>query len=433
MIVRYLFFLVFGVIIVFGTSCHPKIIRSTVIYRNSMDRLGPCEPSIVVNPADVNNVVAATVLDRVYRSMDGGKTWDTERVKSSWGVYGDPCLIADAEGNVYFFHLANPGGKGQRGERFLESIVVQKSSDKGITWTDGVPIGINGLKDQDKEWAIAAQESGKLYVTWTEFDTYGSKDNDCHSRIRFSSSFDYGDTWSFPVTISANEGNCLDDDYTTEGAVPACGRDGFVCSAWSFDDKIWFNSSNDDGKTWKEKEWQIAEQPGGWNTDISWFFRANGMPVTTMDLSGGNQDNRIYVNWADARNGTDDIDIFIMWSDDFGKSWTKPRLVNETLGKGDQIFTWMCVDQKTGWIHIVYYSIDGIQETVKTILSSSGNGGKTFQHKIVTQSDFPLPDRRVFFGDYNNISAHNGVVRPVWTEWDGTSLSVHTSLEQIPK
>ena len=37
-------------------------------------------------------------------------------------------------------------------------------------------------------------------------------------------------------------------------------------------------------------------------------------------------------------------------------------------------------------------------------------------------------NENVFFGDYTNVTAHNNVVRPIWTRLVGNSLSVWTAL-----
>ena len=59
---------------------------------------GPCEPSIFINPTNKDQIVAGAVLDRVYTSQDGGKTWSTGRLESSLGVWGDPVIVADYNG-----------------------------------------------------------------------------------------------------------------------------------------------------------------------------------------------------------------------------------------------------------------------------------------------------------------------------------------------
>ena len=69
----------------------------------------PNETSIAISPLDTNVMVAATNLDFIYNSSDGGRTWQVQEVSSTYGVYGDPCMVADTAGNFCFFHLTkNP-------------------------------------------------------------------------------------------------------------------------------------------------------------------------------------------------------------------------------------------------------------------------------------------------------------------------------------
>jgi len=121
---------------------------------------------------------------------------------------------------------------------------------------------------------------------WTEFDKYASKDLEKdHSRILFSQSLDTGKSWSEAVAISQFEGNCLDNDDTTEGAVPAYGPNGEIYVAWSYKEKIWFDRSTDGGKTWLDKDILAAKQPGGWEIDIAGLNRSNVMPILVCDRS----------------------------------------------------------------------------------------------------------------------------------------------------
>ena len=60
------------------------------------------------------------IIDFYYYSFDGGFTWTEGRLTSTLGVWGDPCVIFDAEGNLYYSHLSNP----QDGD-FIDRIVVQ--------------------------------------------------------------------------------------------------------------------------------------------------------------------------------------------------------------------------------------------------------------------------------------------------------------------
>ena len=98
----------------------------------------------------------------------------------------------------------------------------------------------------------------------------------------------------------------------------------------------------------------------------------------------------------------------------------------------------MAVDDVTGHIHIVFYDRrDAMQKypdvrlkpswNTEVYLASSYDGGTTWENLKVSSQSF-RPDPKLFFGDYNNISAYDGVVRPIWTRNDKGILSVWTAI-----
>jgi hypothetical protein len=120
----------------------------------------PEEPSIYVNPNNPDHIVGGANIKNYYYSNDGGYTWVGGVMSSSYGVYGDPCLITDTANNVYFFHLAWPSFGSA-----IDRIVCQKSTDGGATWNDGSYMGLNGDKVQDKEWAVVDRTNREMYGT----------------------------------------------------------------------------------------------------------------------------------------------------------------------------------------------------------------------------------------------------------------------------
>ena len=120
-------------------------------YLSSAER--PCEPSIAISPINPKIVVAGAILNKVYYSYDGGKTWKRKNLESQFGVYGDPNILATKDGQFYYFHLADPDKKGHGSPNFLDRIVCQTSTDSGRTWSSGSSIGKNSPKVQDKEWS----------------------------------------------------------------------------------------------------------------------------------------------------------------------------------------------------------------------------------------------------------------------------------------
>ena len=400
---------------------------------------GPCEPSIVINPTNTDNIVAGSVLDNYHYSFDRGLTWKTNVLTSQFGVYGDPCVIADSAGDFYYFHLANPEGIAYSSSKFLNQIVMQSSQDGGKSWTNAIGIGKNEPKQQDKEWAVTDPNTGEIYVTWTEFDKYGSSNSKHKSRIRFASSSDKGKSFSRAITISNLEGDAKDDDKTTEGAVPAVDLNGNIFVSWAYNDKIYFDKSRDHGETWLSEDKMIANQLEGWTQDIPGVGRCNGMPVTAVDISKSVYKNTIYVNWTDQRNGVDNTDVFLIKSTDKGETWSIPIKVNQDKTKSHQFFTWMSVDAVTGYVYIVYYdrsryakSNASQKHKTDVVLAISKDGGVSFTNEVISEKPF-VPNSSVFFGDYNNISTHDGIIRPIWTRYEDGKLSVWTAIIDFNK
>ncbi len=405
------------------TNLFPDQVQNiTIMSQNSS--YGPCEPTICISPANKDIVIAGSVLDNVHFSQDGGISWTNQQLKSSHGVYGDPVTIIDNKNKIFYAHLSNPQKK--EGD-WLDKIVVQ-TSDDGKKFTDGSSPSGNRLKDHDKHWLCVNPIDNSILMTWTEFDKYGSKQNKDKSRILFSTSSDQGNTWSDALAISEYEGDCIDDDMTTEGAVPAVGKDGTYFVVWSFNEKIYLNYSKDKGKIWQKNDQVIASQPGGWSFDIPGISRCNGMPVIKIDHSKGINNGDMYVSWADQRNGTSDTDIWMIKSTDQGHKWSIPKRVNDDNKGKQQFFSWMDLDQSNGNLYWVFYDRRAYNdENTDVYIAYSQDGGKIISNQKISTSPFK-PDKEVFFGDYNDISAVNGRVRPIWTRLENRKLSIMTAL-----
>jgi len=409
----------------FVTHSHAQIKNIKV---NSSLASQPNEVSIAVNPTNPNYLAAGSNLKYLYLSSDGGKTWATHVMSSSLGVWGDPCLIYDATGKLFFGHLSDQRGIGNG--YWIDRIVVQKSIDNGNSWDDGVGVGFTPpSKQQDKEWlGVDLTNSiyrNNLYMAWTEFDKYGSSDPADKSRILFSRSTNNGTTWSAPFKISDVEGDCRDDDNTVEGAVPCVGPDGEVYVSWSGPSGLKFDKSLNGGVSFG-KDVQVANLSAGWAFNIPGINRCNGFPVTACDISNSQYRGNIYINWSDQING--DTDILFSSSNNGGISWSQPKKVNNDNTTRHQFFNWMTVDPKTGIIYIIFYdrrNSSGLETEV--YLARSSNGGESFQNFKISESPF-TPTSGIFFGDYTNIIAYDGKIYPIWMRMDGTTMSVWMSV-----
>ena len=115
-------------------------------------------------------------------------------------------------------------------------------------------------------------------------------------------------------------------------------------------------------------------------------------------------------------------------STDEGNTWSNPIKVNTDSGASHQFLTWMALDQTTGYIYIVFYDRrEHDDETTDVFLARSTDGGQSFENMKINEKSFK-PNKAIFFGDYNDISAHQGKIRPIWTQLDKSQLSVWTSI-----
>jgi hypothetical protein len=173
----------------------------------------------------------------------------------------------------------------------------------------------------------------------------------------------------------------------------------------------------------------VSDIPGGWDYSIPGIYRANGLPVTCCDLSSGPFHGNLYINWSDQRNGPTDTDVWFVKSTDGGNTWSIPKRVNDDPPGHQQFFTWMTVDQKTGFIWFVFYDRREHTDLLTDVyMAVSRDGGETFQNFKVSDTPFS-PLQSVFFGDYTNVSASNNVVRPIWTRLDnGTYEGIWTAI-----
>ncbi len=382
----------------------------------------PNEPSIALHPTNPNIIWAGTNHNNIYYSEDGGKTWLHELAISKSGVGGDPVMHINKNGKLFYFHLSNPP-KGN----WIDRIVVQRRPNLIDNWDVDTYTGLNGNKAQDKHWVAEDANNGNLYLTWTQFDEYGVSDPKKRSNIMFSSSTDEGETWTPAQDISFFDGDCIDNDNTVEGAVPAVDKNGKIHVCWAGPKGLVYQKSSDFGKTWFEKEKIIEEIPGGWVYDIPGIYRCNGLPVTEVDLSNGKFQNSIYVAWSDQRNGETNTDIFIKYSRDGGENWSKTIRVNNDEIKAVQFLSWLKVDPATGYIYLVFYDRrNHYDNKTDVFLAVSKDGGESFENYEISETPFN-PNKKVFFGDYTNLAISGDILQAIWTRLDDKQLSLITA------
>jgi hypothetical protein len=397
----------------------------------------PEEPSICMNPKNTNLLVAGANIDYYYYSANGGTSWTKGgSIFGTYQVWGDPCMSVDTMGNFYFFHLVN-------GNYFIDRMGCHKSTNNGVSYNIDTYYQYNPPRaEQDKEWVAVDWTHGPrgnwIYVTWTQFDHYqGSLPTDS-SRILFTRSTNGGLNWLDPgIRLNSLSGTCIDNGNTMEGAVPAVGPNGEIYDAWAGPKiinsqyGIFFQKSTDGGNTWLSAPTYVCDQPGGWDYNIPGIYRANGLPITCCDVSNSPYRGSIYINWTDEA-APGDHDVKFIKSTNGGLTWSNVKRINDDPAGREQFFSWMTVDQTTGFIYIIFYDRRNTTgNNTDVYLARSTDGGNTFVNMQVSTSSF-LPTSSVFFGDYTNITAANGHVRPIWTRLQSGLLSIWTAIIDFP-
>ncbi len=384
------------------------------------------DPSIVINPRNVKNIVAGIDADHIYYTNDGGQNWETTKITSSHGAFGNTFLVADDKGTIYSLLLSDPSGEGLNNEKSLDQILCHVSKDGGHVWEEASPFGSNASKDQMSPSATL-DAKGNLIALWTQFDKYKGTDSTCQSAV-FISGSSSGKKWSKPVQLSQIAGGCADDNNSLTGAMAAGGPDGKIFVVWAGHNKIRLDRSFDGGGMWLENDVQIINQTGGWDQKISGHSRSQALPSLMIDKSKGTYKGVLYLSWADQRSGEKDTDVWFMRSYNHGDNWSSPLKMGDDKNGKHQYMPSMTVDQVTGFIYIVYYDRSAYEDNQTDVfLAFSNDSGATFKSVKVSESPFTPTDDSPFTSRIS-IAAHNGIISPAWVRIDEGKRSVWTTV-----
>jgi|KBSMisStandDraft_5_1062788.scaffolds.fasta_scaffold01260_13 hypothetical protein len=441
---------------------------------------------VTPNPSGPGLIVDRVRLSGFSVSHDGGQTWASGFMPPAAGAtqtFGDPSVGVDRHGVFYFANLgADSLGRG--------TIQVNKSTDGGSTWSDGVIVQVDN--GSDKEWLAvgpdpARKNSDNVYVTWTSFQTAACE-------LRFGRSTDGGATWTaktiFVPTADPNPAhptNCLQFSNPVVDSVTGTLYVPFLRFSNADQDFIQMMISDDAGETFRFATFNIPGAPDATLLPVTQpgeltSCGTNNLRLTihgTTNTGPGQFGLPRYVNASRmilqpalaARNGT----LFLAWSNstsssygdpagnsnvlfirsaDGGRTWSDPAQVNPSVGDKQHVLPSLAIGDNPNSVHITYYTQHG-NDTLDLDMANSHDGGISFpvdRTVRVTAASMNLPptnirlsdapafaatnyDRQIAvcyaLGEYQSVTTANGSVYAAWGDTRNTVTQPVNSLDPI--
>ncbi|MCW3072204.1 MAG: hypothetical protein JWO44_2094 [Bacteroidetes bacterium] len=294
------------------------------------------EPSLAINPANSNNLVAAwmrvsgfTLAIGTSYSTDAGATWSTPTVIPHLHpgfTMADVSLVFGSGGTAYMsyidLHPSHDSGY----------VMITKSFDGGMSWT--APVKVTSALETtdipvDRPW-IAVDNSGGAYDGKLYIVSKSAEDGTLPHHIWMKSSTDDGATWG---TLTMLDDSIPSNLITNAMGVPAVGADGNLYVAYisynpsqsPFPRMICLKSANG-GASFIPK---IIGFPASGSAISDTLYQGSYV----LSANPTNANNLIYT-FTDQRNG--DPDILSVHSNNAGNTWnTTPVRVNkDATGNG---------------------------------------------------------------------------------------------------
>src|SRR5205807_2629371 len=359
-----------------------------------------------VEPDSYSNgatIVAATQVGRFNdggasnigwaTSTDNGATWQngflpgTTVFATPAGQFdrvSDPSVSYDAAHKLWMISsLAISSGSGTA---VGAAVIVNTSSNGGLTWNPPVVVANANGGFFDKDWLVCDDTStsayyGHCYVEW-DINSGGSL-------VQMSTSSDGGATWS--------AGQATQDNVSGLGGQPLVQPNGTVIVPFlSSNSSIAAFTSTNGGVSWNSSV-TIASQTDHQVAGI----RTEPLPSAEIDGAG-----KAYVAWQDCRfeNGCSANDIVISTSTD-GATWS----AETTLTSSAMDLAWLAATTSGNMVgdYISTSFANGKAFPVFVVASAPGSGGQLNEALFTTKDGLAIAG-----GTLSAAGEHGNVVHP---------------------
>jgi len=421
----------------FTSGCDGIAVENGTLYPNTA-----VEPSLVINPFNPMNLIAAWQQDRwsnggaqglmLAASVDGGNSWTLTSAPFSrctggnpgnLGDYAratDPWLTVSPNGYAYALSLSFTGTTLAPGSS--SAMLVARSADFGVTWQLPHVLIQDGAQVFNDKGSITADpvNASYVYAVWDRLTSQVA------GPTYFALSADGGSTWQpainiyDPGTSSQTIGNQIvvlpNDVLLNVFTQIDTGANKTTSSS------VRVIQSTNNGATWSKPIVIAALQPVGTTNPANNAPVRDGSDIVSVSTAAG----AVYVAWQDSSFSMGKHDgIALARSTDGGQTWSAPVQVNADTNV--QAFTPTVSVSADGVIAVTYFDLRNNTVPSPTTLYAdcwmvtSIDGGVNFteQHLSGSFNLYHAPDSEgLFLGDYQALvnTGSGGAILPFYVQ-----------------
>ena len=384
-----------------ATGSAPRIVVEPDFMASRDGNAPHVEIHIAANPRRARNLVAgaithtradATTATKVYTTFDGGRVWtDTVFPEQVAGGGADPQVAFTPVGTAIFATLNRGVDDNGRTRAFLH---VYRSEDGGRTWSRPADLGASYDHEMIAVDQGTGRYAGRIYLS----ALYGRE-----YQLGVFRSEDDGRSFIGPVEIYRAGGktlgaNVLQMGVFSDGAVlatyhdfplgpdrdkPGPRRSGFFTVL-----------SEDGGVTFSKPRPAPDEMFPPYNSaDV----RMAGDAGIAIDPGPAHRD-RVYRVWNDARamlaSGDAGWRIYISTSDDRGRTWTEPRIIDAAAAPRTHQFLPAIAVTRDGVVGVSWQDTRESPDAefgYRVYFTASVDGGQTFLSPVPVATEWSRP------------------------------------------
>ncbi|MFW2386758.1 MAG: sialidase family protein [Polyangiales bacterium] len=328
------------------------------------------EPWISIDPNNRDHIVAMwqTRWARGFVAavtFDGGATWETSiipgisRCTGGEARVSDPWLAFSTNGDLYSVALNHPDE-----ETKTSRILVNKSLDGGLTWSDPVTVGQADEPFAEDKPSISADPFDEciVYVGWNRFDDLSLVPNS-PGEVFFSRTTDCGETWSEPQGLyrTRPSGIGFQTVVLPDGDVLAFFRETNFSIAQAR--TLYMLRSTDQGVTWSDEPVEVAviRQTVPRTPDGEEPIRSSS---NLFDVAVDRSTGRLVAVWEQffGEGIVGESQVAFTQSDDGGLTWTEAVRIDQTpespTATLNQAFVPVVEISDDGTIGVTYYNFE---------------------------------------------------------------------------